>query len=239
MLLTLKKLIYPHKCIVCRTLLDSIEEDGYICPKCNGGILREAICPICSRPYSIADERCLYCKNLSPTITRIMSIYPYKGEYKQSILRWKYKGIRKYGKGFAKIIYEEKEQIKELEIDGLIPVPISKRRYKERGFNQTLDLATALGGYLSIPVYDILIRNKNTKPQSACTKEERRKNIRGTIKVAQSPDDIIEHKQKVNLAIIDDIYTTGSTIEECIRALYEQDDLVIDKIYVVVVCIAV
>lgn len=239
MLLTLKKLIYPHKCIVCRSLLDQVEEEGYVCPKCRSGILREAICPICSRPYSIAGERCLYCKHLSPAITQIISIYPYKNEYKQSILRWKYKGIRKYGKGFARIIYEEKEQIKDLAIEGLIPVPISKKRYRERGFNQTLDLAVELGSYLDIPVYDILARNKNTKPQSACSKEERRKNIRGTIKVSEIPYDIIDNKQKVNLAIIDDIYTTGSTIEECIRALYEQENLLIDKIYVLVVCIAV
>lgn len=238
MLLTLKKLIYPHKCIVCSNILPLYEE-GYICPKCDKGILRDNICPKCSKPYHIEGDRCIYCKEVAASIDRVIALFPYQKAYKKSVLRWKYKGIRKYGKGFAKLITDEKNEVKDLDISALIPVPISTKRYRERGFNQAHDLAYELGNQLELPVYDILTRKRNTKPQSACTKAERRKNIRGTIKVSHTPYDIIDKNEKINIAIIDDIYTTGSTIEECIRALSEQDGVVIDKIYVLVVCVAV
>lgn len=238
MLVTLKKLIYPNKCIVCRSILLA-DEETYLCPQCDTGILREHTCPICSKPYSIDDKSCPWCKEVPPAITRIMALFPYKDKYKKAVLRWKYKGIRKYGKGFANLFYEEKIDLKALNIKGLVPVPISNKRFKDRGFNQALDLASSLGEHLDLPVYDILVREKNTKPQSECTKEERRKNIRGTIKVSEIPYDIIDKREKINLAIVDDIYTTGSTAVECIRALTKENELCIGEIYVFVICVGI
>lgn len=238
MLLTLKKLIYPRKCIVCRSILLA-DEESYLCPSCDSGILREHTCPVCSKPYSIDAKSCPWCKEMIPSITRIVALFPYREKYKKAVLRWKYKGIRKYGKGFGKLLSEEKTDLKALNIGGLIPVPISNQRYRDRGFNQALDLANSLSEHLDIPVYDILIREKNTKPQSAFSKQERRKNIRGTIKVSEIPYDIIDKREKINVAIIDDIYTTGSTVEECIRALSEENELLLKEIYVLVVCIGI
>lgn len=238
LLLTLKKLIYPNKCIVCRKILVE-DEDAYLCHECDCGVLREHICPICSRPYSADGESCPWCKEVSHSITRIVSLFPYRNKYKKAVLRWKYRGIRKYGKGFAQLFYQDKIALESLDIKGLVPVPISDKRYRDRGFNQALDFAEHLGKHSNVPVYDILMRSKNTKPQSECSKEERRKNIRGTIKVSEIPYDIIEKEEKINLAIIDDIYTTGSTVEECIRALSQENELIINHIYVFVVCIGV
>ena len=239
MILALRKLIYPPKCIVCTQLLDEKKDHDYVCPKCHHHILREHICPICSKPYSIDGTSCPYCDEVPSSITQIIALYPYSSIYKRSVLRWKYKGIRKYGKGFATLIEEEKEVLKELDIQALIPVPVSAKRYQERGFNQAYDLAYHLSEKLGVPLYDMLVRNKHTKPQSKCTKAERAKNIRNTISVSSIPYDILGKREKINIAIIDDIYTTGSTVRESVRVLSEEKNISIGNVYVIVVCVGI
>lgn len=228
---TLQTLIYPHKCIVCRKILD--KASPHICPKCALGLLEHHVCQRCGRPYAINEAHCLYCKDMEPIIKRMISIFPYQKAYKKAVLRWKYQGIRKYGLSFAQLLFR---RVIELEkIDAFIPVPLSKDRYRQRGFNQALDLANRLSGLTGTPVLDILERYRTTKPQSVCTKEERKKNIKHTIRLKK---DLSINKKMKKIAIIDDIYTTGATINECVRAIietYHEENI---GIYVIVVAIA-
>lgn len=239
---TLQALIYPHKCMVCRVVLDkAMLEVGmhYICSKCASGMLVHHVCKRCGRPYAV-EEECLYCKEMPSEIKRMVGIFPYRGAYKKSVLRWKYQGIRKYGKGFAHLL---RGQLLEIgDIDAFIPVPLSKDRYRKRGFNQALDLAYALSELVDKPVWDILERYRYTKPQSSCTKEERKKNIKDTIRVKENSffnktSSQIDNEVK-NIVIIDDIYTTGATIYECIRAIIERyrEDI---NLYVIVAAITI
>ena len=228
-----RELIYPNKCVVCQHIIPAIP-NHYICEKCEKGILIENICPRCGKPYSLGDDECIYCHEIPESITRIRSLFPYIDQYKQAILRWKYRGTRKYGRAFAFLFKEAILMQEKLEIDGIIPVPIAPNRYRKRGFNQAEDFAVEVGRLTEIPVYNILIRTKNTKPQSACSKVERKQNIKGTIA-------LLSKKQLVNIktiVIVDDIYTTGSTIRECIKVIRENYNN-IENIYIWTIGIAI
>lgn len=227
--------IYPDKCMICRKLLTDVNGTVQcICCACEQELFNQHICSKCGKPYAVEDT-CLYCGEMPRGITRIMSLFPYRDDYKASVKRWKYKGIRRYGAGFAKLMASELIGREGVSIDVLIPIPISDKRYAERGFNQALDLAREVSKLTNIPVYDVLSRNKNTKPQSACTKQERRENIRGSIKVNGAISDLA-HK---NIAFIDDIYTTGSTVQECIKVIKENVEDINEEVYVLTVCLAI
>ena len=99
--------------------------------------------------------------------------------------------------------------------DIIIVVPISKKRQKERGYNQSELIAKEISKMLSIKIEKNIIKKlKNTPPQSSLNKEQRQENIRGVYKVFN-----IEKIENKNILIIDDIYTTGSTVNECSKML--------------------
>ena len=231
----LKKLIYPNKCIVCRTLLET-ESEGYLCDKCYSFVLRNHLCPKCGRPYNIGDKDCAYCKTEDVNdITQIIALFPYKDHFRKSVLRWKYNGLRKYAKGYADIFVGDLCAVDKLQIEGLVPVPISTSRKRKRGFNQALDLAEEISKLTGVKVYENLRRTKETKPQSKCTKKERLSNLKDSIGIKKDSDGITLN----NIAIIDDIYTTGATIKECIKAIKRQEVLKNAKIYVLIVCVGI
>lgn len=230
----LKQIIYPRRCTLCRTILDG-KETSCLCEKCSHYILKEHTCPKCGRPYNMGKERCLFCEKLDlPHIERIIALFPYKDVCREAVLRWKYKGIRKYAKSYAELFINEADLLKKMQVDALIPVPLAPNRLRKRGFNQALDLANEIGNLTGIPVYDCLKRIKNTKPQSQCSREERLKNIVGSIALKRETTHYPELKQ---VAIIDDIYTTGATIKECIKVVRENLRLRNDNIYLIIVCI--
>lgn len=99
--------------------------------------------------------------------------------------------------------------------DAIVPVPLHIKRLRERGFNQSLILARALGKKYSMDVdFSLLKRRKFTLTQTGLDKKEREKNISGAF-VAVLPERI----QNRNLILIDDVYTTGATINECAKTL--------------------
>ena len=94
----------------------------------------------------------------------------------------------------------------------LIPIPLHPRKERVRGFNQSKLLASALGNAWELPVTDILRRERNTRPQSTLTHDERLKNIKDAFQSAPLPQNEI-------LILVDDVKTTGGTLEEAARAL--------------------
>lgn len=97
----------------------------------------------------------------------------------------------------------------------LVPIPLHKKKLKKRGFNQANEIAKELSKFLKISVFsDILIKIKQTPSQTELKKEQREKNIKGAF-LCQKPEFIQARK----ILLVDDIYTTGSTLEECARAL--------------------
>ena len=99
----------------------------------------------------------------------------------------------------------------------LIPVPLDKKKLKSRGYNQSEELAKELSEVLQIPmISDNLIKIKNTKPQMELKKEEREKNLGKAFKIKNSQT-LLGKK----IFLVDDVYTTGSTMDECAKTLKE------------------
>ena len=99
--------------------------------------------------------------------------------------------------------------------DIIIPVPIHKKRKAQRGYNQTQLIASKISKYVGIKLCDdVLIKSKNTIAQSKLNKNKRKQNIKGAFKILNS-----EKIQGKNILLFDDIYTTGSTVNECSKIL--------------------
>ncbi|MGL4738813.1 MAG: ComF family protein [Cellulosilyticaceae bacterium] len=206
MLAIIKALLYPAKCIVCGQILDvPLEEAGeqYFCEECLKGLFEMPQAP--------------YDEEGDPEHPLVVhALFPYVDDYQYSVLRWKYQGIRKYAKGYGQLM--ALGQIDWREVDVIVPVPVSPHRYHKRGFNQALDLAGEIGKLTGVPVCDLLLRTRDTKPQSECSKAERRSNIKGSIGICEK--NLQSYPQRLrHVVLVDDIYTTGSTARECAKVL--------------------
>ncbi len=183
----LLSLIYPNRCIFCDEIIP-MGEDEYICKYCNMDI-----------DYVYNDEDANICVFYYDNITRY------------SILRLKYYEQRQYAKTFAKMMYEKMIRIDLKGYDYIICVPMHKKKKKKRGYDQAEEIGKELSKLTNIQLEkDNLIRIKNTLPQSKVSFEDRRKNVKGVFKVLKP--EVIKDK---NILLIDDIYTTGSTIKYC------------------------
>ena len=156
----------------------------------------------------------------------IMAYGYYGGVLKKLILNLKYHKSFIAGKVLAdllcQIIIEKK-----LSIDCICYVPISKDSLKKRGFNQCSVLAKNISSILDIPVIDCLVKVKETKEQKLLGKEERMKNILDAFEIKNK-----EKLFKKNILLIDDVYTTAATINECKKNIEKCN---INKIYLLTI----
>lgn len=129
--------------------------------------------------------------------------------------RYKYKNRRIWGRTFAEKMAETcQEQIRRWRINEIIPVPLHRSRLRKRGFNQSEILASELAELCGLPVRtDVLYRIRMTEPQKKLGKEQRMRNLRGAFGVSR------EWIPCENVLLIDDIYTTGSTVERAAKVL--------------------
>lgn len=144
------------------------------------------------------------------------SLWLHRGCVPNAIYRYKYHNKRYWGKIFASELAQcYGEQIEKWKIDTIIPVPLHPSRKKRRGFNQAEIIAGALSEYTGIPVVtDVLFRIRKTVPQKNLGRKARKRNMQGAFGVSRSwiPSD--------NILLIDDIYTTGSTMEKAAYVLH-------------------
>ena len=116
------------------------------------------------------------------------------------------------------------EDINIIDYDYIIPVPIHKRRLRERGFNQSTMLSKGISKVVHLSVLDgVLIKQKNTSPQSSLDREARQTNIKGAFKLQDA--DKIRDK---HILVFDDVFTTGATIREVVNVLWNADPREID-----------
>lgn len=191
------ELVYPPTCGFCGKL-----SKEYICNKCYLKI----------KKYRIKDN----CPSKNVYFQEIYSIFKYEEDIRDILIKYKFQNKSYIYKTFSQIILKDEKIYGILKkYDIIIPVPVHKKRKNERGYNQTELIAREIAKGLNIKMEkDVLIKSINTKAQSSLSKEERRDNIKGAFK-AQNLQKI---KDK-NILVIDDIYTTGSTINECGRIL--------------------
>lgn len=202
MLNWLKNLLFPPKCIFCNTILD-IKNEEFICDKCPSKI------PFFDQEIEIRPD---------DFFDGVICIFKYKGIAKSAIIRYKFHNKISYATVFAQLLSEKIKKTENCQdIDLILSVPLHKKKEQIRGYNQAHLIAKELSKLQRIDKgTNILKRVKNTKPQSLLPKHKRQSNVEGAF-VVEDFSQIIGK----NILIIDDIMTTGNTLNECSRILKE------------------
>lgn len=212
----LMQLLFPKTCPICEDILPKKTE---ICESCRKKLqyIREPKCKKCGKPFETADEGqmireyCADCVKRRHFYDRGMAVFCYNEEIKESIYRFKYHNQRTYADFYGQEICNRYgREIRRMGIEALIPVPISVEKQRKRGFNQAELIAKVVGEQLNIPVEtQLIVRIKNTIPQKELNQEERRKNLNNAFQITENR---VKYKK---IMLVDDIYTTGSTIDAC------------------------
>lgn len=236
MLQEILDIIYPVRCPLCGEIV--VPKGNKICPDCKGKLpyIREPRCMKCSKPLEQEEkEYCSDCERKAYQFDKGYAIWSYNDRMKQSIANFKYHSKKEYAEFYIEEIIENYlDKISRMHVDLIVPIPIHRSKLLERGYNQADLLAKGIGKKTGIPVIsDLLLRNKKTVPQKGLSDVERLKNLTGAFGWNEAAARRFNHPID-RVLLVDDIYTTGSTMEACSRILKAQD---ISAVYFIVLCI--
>lgn len=202
--------LFPSRCVGCGL------RGADLCPDCLSSIraLDPASCPRCARPSRFG-SLCSVCQRYQGPLAGIRAACVYEGVARRVIHSFKYRHRRSLAAPLARLA-EQELRSRPLRLDLLVPVPLHPRRFAERGYNQSALLAEKLGEALGAPVADLLERRRETAAQAGLRASARRANVREAF---HCKDGSVLRGQRVG--IVDDVCTTGATLEDCARALRE------------------
>ena len=208
--------LFPRRCPVCGRIV--LPKGALICPGCMEKLswVRRPTCKKCGK--EVADstiEYCYDCTKHRRSFDYGLSLINYDSTASRSMSQIKYNTKREYLDFYSEAICRKLgKRIKAMDADVLVPVPVHPSRLRQRGFNQAEELARRLSAHLGIPVdTSILKRKRRTAPQKSLDSGQRLKNLEQAFLASQISRGIR------SVILIDDIYTTGSTIEACTRVL--------------------
>jgi ComF family protein len=202
--------------------------DGAVCDRCWSDIHRITP-PLCDRcgdplPSSLVGRldggRCHLCRIAVGAVDRSRAVGAYEGRLRDIIHALKYDGRRSIAPRLAGLLRAAGADLL-AGADGVVPVPLHPRRERARGFNQATDLARGLG----LPVMPLLERTRATRPQVDLTEFERHRNVTDAFAVSKTPGSLFglsfspPKNEPSVLVLIDDVTTTGATLEACARVL--------------------
>lgn len=204
-----------------------------ICPECvkKLSFVKQPVCKKCGKEISSAGrEYCLDCMKHKRSFDYGRALLNYNDAAKKSMADIKYRNRREYLDFYAEAVWlRYGKLLLRLRADALVPVPVHPSRRRQRGFNQAELFADRIGERLGIPVRpEMLVRRKKTAPQKQLNPKERLNNL----EEAFAAGAVSEGVRRVIL--VDDIYTTGSTIEACTRALLRAG---VKNVYFIAICI--
>jgi len=215
----LSNLFFPAFCINCQ------KEGCCLCQDCLSLIDApiNLYCPFCVPPKIVFDARtCPSCRNKGKKLAGLFFASPYQNFIiKKAISQFKYPPelLKDLARPLASLIIPLWLLINNNDFDFseafLIPIPLSRKKLKERGFNQAEEIAKQLSLSLKIPLLsNVLLKIKETPAQVELQGEDRQKNIKGVF-VCRKSEKISGKK----IILVDDVFTTGATMEECARVL--------------------
>jgi ComF family protein len=204
-------ILYPSNCPACGNVSDVFHHSP-ICVSCWSGIKKYSgpACKICAMPFtSEYGEVCSKCLKKAPFFSRVINYGLYEGVLAEAISHLKFYKLKRLAKPLGSLLF-----IFDFSgFDGIIPVPLSIRSLRERGFNQSLLIARVISKKFNIPLLmDNLRKIKETPPQIGLSAKERLLNLKNAFEVRGSI-------QGLRLLLVDDVMTTGATVAECSREL--------------------
>lgn len=223
-LLAAKNVFFPIFCLECRTRLLT-EENGYFCPTCwdLASRIEAPYCTHCGRPHEgmvgLGSRRnfpCAVCRDHPPKgVDQMYGAAIYEGVIAEAIKQLKFHDKYRLGRPLGELMQQfAAEYMDTRAYDVLAPVPLHRVRLRERGFNQSALLAEwTLPAFPHAEMSEALRRIRPTRTQSKLEARERRENVRGAFAVEGDSLD------GASVLLIDDVVTSGGTVEECGKAL--------------------
>lgn len=224
-------MLFPRRCPVCHEII--VPAGRRACMECERKLVfvTEPYCMKCGKPVRQDEEEyCRECRGKEQDFTEGRAVFVYEEVMKKSIYRFKYGGRQEYAGFYAREIEKRLGgKIREWNAQALIPIPLHKSRQGGRGYNQAELIAKELEKRTGIPVFgNFMKRVKRTTVQKNLNAAERQNNLKRAFKIERN-----DVKLK-SVILIDDIYTTGSTINAASRCLREAG---ITNIYFIVLSI--
>lgn len=226
-------LIFPSDiyCICCGKPI--YQQPYALCEDCTSAIKWVCIpsCSKCGKPLAInyITHKCHDCIDKTHSFHQGFSCMLYDDSAKTMLYDFKFNNKGYYAKSFAELIFEKIKNEK-ITFDYIMPVPLHQKKVKERGYNQAALIASHLSKLTSIPTLsNVLIRSRYTLPQNQLSLAERNHNLKDAFKVTD-PTALL-NKQ---ILLIDDIYTTGNTVDACSKELLRHKA---SRVYVATVAI--
>lgn len=162
-------------------------------------------CPRCAQPLPQQDRPCGACQQQPPAYDRGIALFRYAAPLDALLLQLKFARAVPHARLFAALLAERMRS--EPAPDCILPVPLHPQRQRERGFNQAIEIARPLARQLGCSLdLDTCIRSRATPPQSRLSAHQRRRNLRGAFTLTRTP--------ARRIALLDDVMTTGSTLNE-------------------------
>lgn len=229
-LMKIVNMLFPLRCPVCDGIVPLGE--GRLCRACRRKIryVTEPSCQKCGRQLrDAAKVFCTACERTGHHFDRGLALYDYQS-MRQSIYRFKYRGRCEYAGFYAEDIYRHlKNEITCMKAEAIIPIPLHRTRLQRRGYNQAELIAKHLSKLTGIPMKKNLVKRvRKTVPQKQLDAYARQNNLKKAFHIRS---DVVKLKKAI---LIDDIYTTGSTIDAVAAELKRCG---VETVYFVTLCI--
>ena len=216
----LADIVFPPRCFTCSEIVDH-QRNSPFCTDCFSKIhfIWSPLCPCCGTPFAGADGGDHLCGDCI-TIKSVFSVARAVGRYEtillEAIHRFKYNGKIYIGEILGRLMAEYAYPLFNISNNSsIVPVPLHPKKLRERGFNQSLILAREISKKFTIPLdFMTLRRYVNTEPQISLGKKERESNVHGAFSVIDA-----EKIKGQRIILVDDVFTSGSTVKECARML--------------------
>ncbi len=212
--------VFPPICYICGSHFDSEGEMG-ICPHCLSQIkyIECPFCTLCGKPFCsevVTDHLCGDCLTRKRYFGKARAVGYYDGVLRKATHLLKYKLKNHLALHLGNIMAQQVQYLLNgIAYHSIIPVPLHPERLRKRGFNQSLFLARSVSEKYKIPLDGYtLIRNKWTEPQVGLSERDRKDNVRGAFLIIKR-DKVTDR----NILLVDDVYTSGNTVEECSKTL--------------------
>lgn len=201
--------LWPRHCLVCG---EACTAEG-LCPACRRALpWNRSACQRCALPLPVPVAACGYCLRRPPPLTVVHAAFRYEMPLDRLLPRLKFHDDLAAGRLLGGLMAEA--LVGAERPDALIPLPLHRRRLRSRGFDQTLELAVPLARGLRLPLMDdILMRMRETAPQSRLDAAARRRNLRRAFAVREGV------VLPTHVALVDDVMTTGATLHAAADAL--------------------
>ncbi len=214
-------ILFPLKCPVC----DETRPFGetLVCPECRKKlpVITGPRCFKCGRPVEYEEQEiCFECGKKDHVYSRGFAAFLYNEDMRKAMSDYKFNNRRDNGEFFARELAKAGEGfVRSFAPDMLVPVPVHRTRYRTRGYNQAEIIAERVGQMLGVEVCDVLERRRKTLPQKKLGSKEREENLKKAFAVNADAKNAIKAGR---ILLVDDIYTTGSTVNSCAALLLKE-----------------